>query len=180
MRSLATLFAGRRMHVTFAASLVALGASACAGGNPLAGTFRDPDAMTALPATLGGGDLGVDATLVLGDGASPATFSLHLVLSFEGLTDTIDLQGTYVDAGSDLTVELTGFEIDPASGNTARVAEDGSQCIVLQGFAGTEVCFPTPQTNGHVLAGDALEISIDQAIAGADVTQTHLMLVRAQ
>lgn len=180
MRSLTKLFTGTRTHLTLAASLVALGASACAGGDPLTGTWSDPDATTPLPAELGGGDLGVDATLVLDDSASPGTFDLHIALSFEGLTDTVDLQGTYVDAGSELTLEPSGFTIDPASGNTASVAEDGSQCIILQGFAGAGVCFPSPQTNPYVLAGDTLDVTIDQAIAGAAVSQTHLALTRAQ
>ena len=180
MRSLARLLAGTRLHVTLSLSLVALGASACAGDAGLAGTWRQSDATTRLPASLGGGDLGVDATLVLDDGTSPGTFDLHLALSFEGLTDTVDLQGTYVEAGAELTLEPAGFTIDSASGNTQRVAEDGSQCIVLQGFAGTEVCFSSPQTNGYVLAGDALEITIDQAIAGDAVSQTHLILTRQQ
>src|SRR5690242_6396396 len=81
-------------------ALLAFAASAC-DGHPLDGTWRQPDGTTKLPDAIGGGDLNVDATLVLDDEASPRTFELGLKLEFEGLTDTVEAHGTYVSEDKD-------------------------------------------------------------------------------
>ncbi|RLB45832.1 MAG: hypothetical protein DRJ42_29080 [Deltaproteobacteria bacterium] len=159
-------------------ALFSLTASACTGADSMGGTWTDSFATTRLPAHIGGGILNVDATLVLDADVAPATFELTLALETDGLADTIIVEGTYVDNGPDLTLTATGFVIDPASGNAANVAEDGSQCVLMQGFGGAGVCFPAPQTNDYVLVGDSLEITINQAIAGADANETFLSLTR--
>lgn len=148
-------------------------ASAC--GDPLAGTWRQPDATTTLP---DGSTLDVDATLVLDGAASPPAFDLHLDLSTMGLSDVIDARGTYEDGGENIALTFTGFTVDSASGNTTRVSDQGAQCITLQGFGGPEVCFPVPQTNAYVLEGDTLSMTIEQAIIVPEVTETHLALRR--
>lgn len=160
--------------------LVSLGAlaSACAGDHPLTGTWRQPHGVTALPPSLGGDLLDVDATLILDGRAMPSTFDLDLALSYQTLADTVHARGTYVASGSELTLTFTEFVIDPTSGNTSSVAADGAQCIVLQGFAGSGVCFPSPQGHAYVLDGDTLSIVLDDAIAGAAVSQTNLTLTR--
>jgi hypothetical protein len=173
MKSLAT----HKVHALSALVLVfGLAASAC-NGQSLEGTWHEPDGTTKLPDAVGGGDLNVDATLVLDDSASPKAFELDLSLEFEGLNDTIDARGTYAIDGSNLTLTFTEFVIDPASGNSSEVAEDGSQCIYLMGFTGAPVCFPSPQTNPYVLDED-LTITIEQSIAGDAVSQTELTMTR--
>ncbi|MBW2462765.1 MAG: hypothetical protein JRH11_14030, partial [Deltaproteobacteria bacterium] len=157
----------------------ALTTSACTGADAMGGAWTDPDATTRMPAHLGGGILNVDATLILDADVAPATFDLNLNLETEGLTDSIVVQGTYVDNGPDLTLTVTGFAIDPTSGNTADVAEDGSQCVYMEGFGGAGVCFPVPQTKAYALAGDSFDITIVQAIAGADASLTQLNLSRS-
>lgn len=155
-------------------------ASACGSGDPLTGTWRQPDATTRLPAEYGGGDLAVDATLTFDGEAATPTFEMHLDLALEGLTDVVDAHGTYEDLGDELELTFEGFTIDPASGNTPRVADDGSQCITLMGFGGAEVCFPAVQTNPRAIGGETLTMTIDQAIAPAALTETQLSLSRVQ
>jgi hypothetical protein len=175
MKSLAT----HKVHASSALVLVlGLAASAC-NGQSLDGSWHQPDGTTKLPDAVGGGDLNVDATLVLDESASPRTFELDLALEFEGLTDAIDARGTYATDGSDLTLTFSEFVIDPASGNTSEVAEDGSHCIYLMGFTGAPVCFPSPQSNPYVLE-DTLAITIEQSIAGDAVSQTELTMTRSQ
>lgn len=154
--------------------------SACAGGDPLSGEWHQPDGTTRLPAEYGGGDLAVDATLTFDGEAPTPAFEMHLELALEALTDVVDAHGTYEDRGSELELTFDGFTIDPASGNSARVADDGSQCITLMGFAGAEVCFPAVQANAHAIEGDTLTMTIDQAIAPAGLTETQLSLARVQ
>lgn len=168
------------IRVLVGAAVISMLASACASEDQLSGTWRDPDGTTQLPPDLGGGLLGVDATLELDGTVEPATFDLHLLLTLEGLSDTVDAYGTYEETGADLTLNFEGFTIDPASGNTTNVADDGSQCIVLQGFGGGAVCFPVPQTNGYTVASDTLTMIIDQAIAGAPVSETNLAFERVE
>ncbi len=178
MNSLANPIANpiARLAGLLAVSFTSLVVSACSGADPMTGSWVQPDATTPLPAAVGGGDLAIDATLDLD--ATAATFSLLMTLEASGLVDSIETGGTYVDDGTNLTLTFTGFVIDPASGNTANVAEDGSQCITLTGFAGTAVCFPVPQTNGYTIAGDSLTVVLDHTIAGAPVSQTTLSLTR--
>jgi len=88
------------------------------------------------------------------------------------------LAGTYVREGGGLTLTVTGFDIDPASGNTSSVAEDGSRCIVLQGFGEASVCFPTPQTHPWRVEGDSLTIILDNSILGT-AAPTTLTFTRA-
>lgn len=161
-------------------SILAAFAVSCAGPDPMTGTWHDADATTPLPAEYGGGLLNVDATLALDGDAAPSTFGLHLRLEYMGLSDVVDAQGTYEDDGSSVALTFTGFTIDPASGNTARVADDGSQCITQMGFGGAEVCFPVPQTASYALDGDALTLTVHQAIAPAELTDTQLTFTRVQ
>lgn len=145
----------------------------------MTGAWVQSDATTPLPAAVGGGDLDIDATLTLDGATSPATFHLLMTLEASGLADTIEAEGTYIDGGSDLTLTFTGFVIDPDSGNTTTIAEDGSQCVILQGFAGTPVCFRTPQTNAYSVGDDTLTVILDHEIAGAPESQTLLTLTRS-
>lgn len=168
------LTGGPRARAAVSIFLAGAFVSACAGDPPLTGTWRDADAMTELP---DGTPLSVDATLAMDEGEGESSFDLHLELELTdaGLRDAVDAHGTYERNGSNLTLTITGFDIDPASGNEAHVAEDGSQCIRMMGFGGAGVCFPTPQTNPYFL-GEELEITIDQSITEAPVNQTHLYL----
>jgi len=160
-------------------SLLGLLVCGCSGADPMTGSWVQPDGTTPLPSAVGGGDLDIDATLDLDGAASPATFSLLMTLEASGLADTIEAEGTYVDDGTSLTLTFTGFVIDPATGNTSTVADDGSQCVNLQGFANTPVCFRVPQTNNYTLAGDGLSIVLNHTIAGAPESETTLTLTRA-
>jgi hypothetical protein len=153
----------------------ALALSACASADPLDGTWRQPNGTTSLP---DGTPLSVDATLDLQSATS--TFDLDIVLAVGGLTDSIDARGAYIDGGDELTLRIDAITVTPESGNTAYVADDGSQCVVLMGFGGANVCFPTPQTNPYTLSGDTLAITIDQSITGAPVSETRLTLTRVQ
>jgi len=167
----------RAVTLSFSFTLLVLSSTlGCASGEPLTGTWTQPNATTQLPPSLGGGILNVNATLL---GSSPRAFDMTLALETLGLTDTIRLRGTYVQAGTDLTLELSGFVIDPASMNTSRVSATGEQCIVLMGFAGTEVCFPTPQTHPYSVSGNTLTMTLDHEIAGAATSQTHFALTRS-
>lgn len=179
MNALANTVAVRAMSIHLAISLLGLVASGCAGADPLTGVWTDPDATTQLPPELGGGLLDIDATLVLDGDVAPATFHLTMNLSALGLVDVIDTEGTYVDDGNDLTLTFNGFTIDPGSGNTSSVAENGDQCIILDGFAGTPVCFGVPQTNPYTLAGDNLTFEFRQGIAGNPPSLTILELTRS-
>jgi hypothetical protein len=170
-----TLFA-RFSRRSISIALVCALAAGCAGDHPLTGTWRQPNGSTMLPDTLGGGQLMVDATLTLDGRASPATFDLILNLAYMGLHDTIHAQGTYVASGSNLALTFTHFVIDPASGNVPSIV-DGMQCITLQGFAGTPVCFPTPQTHAYALT-DTLTITLQHTIGGSPVSTTTLTLER--
>jgi len=163
-------------NTTLFISLALSAAAGCSGGDALTGTWQDLEATTPLPAAVGGGLLEVDSTLVFDGGATPPTVDMHLDLAFEALADTVDVTGTYEDDGSALTLTFTDFTIDETSGNSAFVSEDGAPCINLQGFGGAPVCFPAPQSNVYVLNGATLSIVIDQAIAGAPVTETPLAL----
>lgn len=177
MRSRTTPNATR---VLFTAALIAAG---CASQDPLSATWRQPDATTRLPEILGGGTLELDATLELDGGASPATFELYLNLAtdFQGarLTDTIHAHGTYVDRGDQLVLSVTGFTIPSGSENTASTLEDGSQCIILLGFAGTGVCFAAPQTSDYTLSGDTLTMTLVHSIAGQPQSSTSFRFTRA-
>jgi len=180
MRALTSLGAVRRISTFLAAAVLGLAATACAGDDPMTGSWAQSDATTPLPMTLGGGDLAIDATMEMNGRVSPATFDLDMDLEALGLTDNMRLEGTYVDEGSDLTLTITGFVIDPASDNTARVRDDGSHCIVLSGFAGTEVCFRSPQTNPYTVGDQTLTIVLDHEIAGAPESQTTLALTPSE
>lgn len=122
-------------------------------------------------------DLSADATLVL---AEDGTFELDLALAVEalGLTDVMNVRGTYVAAGGMLTLEPTGYEIPEGSLNTTAAGPNGEPCIVLAGFLDTPVCLPAAQTRPYTLAGDALSITIEDNVAGIDGTM-DLDLTRA-
>ena len=157
------------------AALVLLGAG-CAGDDPLHGAWAQPAGSTELPG--GMGTLAVDATLTLDGRASPSTFALALALSFEPLADAFEARGTYERTDETLTLRFEEVVSAPEAGNPTRVGDDGAYCIGLGGFGGAEVCFPSPQTNAYRLGDDTLAITIEQAILGADVSQTHLTLAR--
>ena len=179
MYSSAKLVYGPKRDTFLAISFLGLLTSACAGGDPMTGTWTQPDATTTLPSSLGGGPLDIDATLELDGLVETPTFHLTMNLSHvSGLADTVVAEGTYVEDGDDLTLTFTNFVIDPASGNVADVAEDGSQCITLMGFGGTPVCFRTPQTNTYTL-GETLNMVLDHQIAGADEVQAVFTLNRS-
>ena len=162
------------------ASSFALLAVACGGGDPVTGTWNQPDGTITIPAALGGGSLDDNATLVFDDSVSPAAFTLTMDLSFQGLTDTLEAKGTYTNDGSNLTLTFTGFVIAPGSGDTSNVSPDGSQCVTMNALAGATVCFQTPQTDGYKIAGDTLTIAIDNQIVGADPAPTTLTLKRTK
>ncbi len=153
--------------------LAAVLAASCAGADPLDGTWRQTDAVVSLP---DGTPVDLDATVVLAGGS----FEMHLALSTMGLSDVIDAYGTYEDTGDELALTWGGFTIDPASGNEARVDENGRHCITQNGFGGAEVCFPSPQSSAYGLEGDALTLTIQEAIITQDVGQTELSLTREE
>ena len=158
------------------ASLVAL--MACGGGDPVYGTWNQPNGSIAIPVALGGGSLTDNATLVFDDSVSPPTFDLKMDLSYTGLTDTLEAHGTYTNGGSALTLDFTGFAIAAGSGDTTNVASDGSQCLTMTPLGGATVCFATPQTDNFQIANDTLTIAINNDIAGAAPSATTLTLAR--
>ncbi|MBK8254846.1 MAG: hypothetical protein IPK82_19575 [Polyangiaceae bacterium] len=156
---------------------LALAASAC-GGPSIDGTWHQEQGTTPLPDNICAGcDLNVKATLVADHDAK--TFTLNLDMAYTALSDTIDLKGSY-EIDGDLTFTIDGFTLPDGSENTTSVAEDGSQCIVLKGFAGTQVCFPTPQTNPFFLEGNVLTVTLDNSIGGADVSPTKLVMTQVE
>jgi len=171
MRSLATNFL-----VALTGLTLALGASGC--GPSMDGSWYQAKGTTPLPAKICGDNclLDVEATMELDEQAKE--FKLNLNMAYTALHDTIDTYGTFETSGSDMTLTFEGFTIGADSSNKASVAEDGSQCIVLKGFASTTVCFPSPQTHEYTLEGDTLTVTIDNTIAGADVSQTVLVMTR--
>lgn len=126
----------------------------------------------------GGGTLDDDVTLTFDDSVSPAKFDLKMDLSFQGVTDTLEAQGTYTSDGGSLTLDFSGFALANASGDTQNVASDGSQCVTLNALAGATVCFPTPQTDGFQIANDTLTLAINNEIVGAAPSPTTLTLKR--
>ena len=158
------LLIARSIRAPLALSLALL-TSACAAGDPTAGTWNQPDAVCPLPAFLGA-DLNVDATLVLDPDVEPPAFRLTMDLEAAGLVDLMVVEGTYTEDGTNLTLRSTGFVIEPPSTNTADIDVDGSQCITLAGFAGSRVCLPSPQTNAYTQAGAELQIALDYTVVG--------------
>ncbi len=164
-----------------AMALGALGAAACSGGSdPVNGTWNQPDGTIQIPTALGGGSLADNATLKFDDSVSPAAFDLTMDLSFQGLTDTLEAHGTYKNNGGSLSLDFTGFVIASGSGDSANVAQDGSQCVTLNAMAGATVCFPTPQTDNFQIDNDTLTIAINNQIVGAPVAPTTLTLKRVK
>jgi hypothetical protein len=166
----------KTISTAVAASLFAL--VACGGADPVSGTWNQPNGTIAIPIALGGGSLGDNATLVFNDSVSPPTFDLTMDLSYTGLTDTLEVHGTYTDSGGALTLDFTGFVISTGSGDTTDVASDGSQCLTMTPLAGATVCFATPQTDTYQIANDTLTIGINNDIAGAPASTTTLTLTR--
>lgn len=167
-----------RLHA--AIFILGLFATACADAS-ISGSWTQHDASTPLPDPIDPEHrpLNIDTTWELGGDTPPGDLTVTMDLEALGLTDAIELVGTYVANGSDLTLTFTGFVIDPASGNTSRVGEDGAQCIVLAGFAGTPVCFPTPQTHAYTTTGDTLTVTLDAEIAG-ELTQVNFTMASAE
>ena len=169
-----------RADVRPAIAILSLFAAACAG-DPTSGSWAQHDATTPLPDVLvPDTDLNIDATWELDGTVSPGSFTLTMNLEALTLTDTIQLEGTYDRAGTDLTLTITDFVIDPASGNASTLREeDGAQCIDLAGFAHTPVCFQTPQTNPYTVDGDTMTVTLDHEIAGV-ASQTFFTLARTE
>lgn len=158
---------------TLPLSLLCVAMLAGCASEPLEGRFAG---MTTTPLSdpLPPGDLQIDATLALD--ASTSAFDLDMDLEFMGLTDAIHLEGTYVAANGMLTLAPTGFDLT-GSENTASVREtDGAQCIVLQGFAGTPVCFDM-QSSTYTFEDDELAFTLTHEIAGGAGT-TEMPLAR--
>lgn len=154
----------RSIRTPLALSLALL-TSACAAGDPMAGTWNQPDAICPLPAFLDA-DLNVDATLVLDPDAEPPTFQLTMDLEAVGLVDIIVAEGTYTEDGTNLTLNPTDFVIDPMSGNEVVPGAGAEVCINLTGFANTVVCLPSPQTNAYTLSGGSLQFTLDYTVVG--------------
>lgn len=153
--------------------------AACSGSSdPVVGTWNEPNGTIQIPQALGGGSLDDAVTLTFDDTASPSKFDLKMALSFQGLTDTLDAQGTYTVKDGSVTFDFTGFAL--AAGDTSSVADDGSQCVTLNALAGATVCFTTPQTDAFQLSGDTLTLAIDNRIVGADAAPTTLTLTRGK
>jgi hypothetical protein len=169
------------MRNVLVASFFSLCAGACSGGgDPLHGTWNQPDGSIAIPAALGGGSLTNNATLVFNDSVSPATFDLKMLLAFNGLNDTLEARGTYTTTGSDVTLKFTGFVVLAETGDTTSVASDGSQCVTMNALAGATVCFATPQTVGYKIANNTLTIAINNQIVGAPAAPVTLTLTRSK
>jgi hypothetical protein len=174
-----------RIRDVITASSCGLLAAACGsgsggGGDPVNGTWTQPNGTVAIPAALGGGSLSDDATLSFDDAASPSAFDLTMALSFQGLTDTFDVHGTYTESGGNLTLDFAGFTIASGSSDTQAVGAGGSPCVTLTPLAGATVCFPTPQTDSYQIAGGTLTVSIENEIVGAPAAPTTLTLTRSQ
>lgn len=122
-------------------------------------------------------ELSADATLVLAD---DGTFELDMDLAVEalGLTDVMNVRGTYTAANGMLTLTPTGYVDGAGAAIAPVVGEDGAQCIVLAGFLDTPVCLPSPQTEAYTLVGEALTITVQDDVAGVDGTMVlHLTRV---
>jgi hypothetical protein len=159
----------QRIRLIVSTALV-VALTACTGstGPGIEGSFAGTG-VTPLQPPLPPGNLDIAAELRLDGDAG--TFALDMDLSSMGLMDAIELRGTYVASDGAITLLPTGFEIDPASGNTA----DGL-CITLAGFAETPVCFGEMQDGEYESASVALTLA--HQIAGAAGT-TSLTLSRA-
>jgi hypothetical protein len=149
-----------------ALALVALG---CAHDPELTGTYAGTG-RTPLPGELGlpeGAMLDVDATITF-DGATEGNFDLALGLAYvvdesSSLTDTIDLDGTFVAANGELTLEIAGIE--PGEGGAVIETDGTTRCVQLAGFGGTPVCFAREQSNAYSLDGAVLAITLEHVIA---------------
>lgn len=180
MNPQANLVRSRGAAVRVMIPLLGLLAAACATEDPVAGTWSQSDAVAILPPSVpvpDGTPLNIDANWQMDATAQPGTFTVGMDLEAIGLVDRIDVEGTYVAAGDELELTFTGFVLDPESINTTTTREDGTPCIVLMGFAGTEVCFPSPQTHAFATDGDTLSFTLDTVVAGdpmpADFTLTR-------
>lgn len=151
--------ARRSLVLALVLLLAGCGGDEAAFEGAFAGTGVTPLPSPPLPP----GDLDIDAELRLDGDAG--TFALDLDLSSMGLMDAVDLRGTYVAANGAITLSPTGFEIDPASGNTA----DGL-CITLQGFVQTVVCFADAHDGEY--ADGSVSLTLAHDIAGVAGTST--------
>lgn len=156
----------------------ALLTTACA--DPVVGgTWTQSDATTPLPDRIAEGEfLNIDATLDIDDLPATPTFTLSMDLEALGLTDRIVMNGTCTHENGQMVVDITGFEIDPASGNSAEVDEDGNQCITLVGFARTPVCFEATQTSDIELGNESFTWTLTHTIA-SDPGSTTFDFTRA-
>lgn len=162
------------------APMAAVLAAACGGGDAVHGTWSQPNGQITVPQALGGGTVQSANTLVFDDTVSPATFDLKMVLSFQGLSDTLEAKGTYKDNGGAVALDFTGFAVASGSGDVASIGNDGSQCITLTALAGAQVCFQTQQTDSYQLQSNVLTVGIVNEIVGGTMGPTTLTLNRAQ
>ena len=177
MNTLATDVAGRSALRPAILLLVTL-AAGCAADDPVSGTWEQSEATATLPDVVGGGTLYIDAAVQMHAEVEPSTFMFDLDLEERDLmlSDALTVEGTYVDDGASLELTFTGFAIDPASGNESWVDEDtGAHCIVLQGFAGTPVCLPSPQTSAYSADGASLGVTLDSVVAGEPMQITFAL-----
>jgi hypothetical protein len=156
----------QRIRLIVSTALV-VALTACTGstGPGIEGSFAGT-AVTPLPSPpLPEGNLDITAELRLDGDAG--TFALDMDLSSMGLMDRADLRGTYVASNGAITLLPTGFEIDPASGNTAE-----GLCITLAGFAETPVCFDEMQDGEYQDASVTLTLARDIAAVPDTTTLT--------
>jgi hypothetical protein len=152
----------------------------CGGGDPVSGTWNQPDGTIDIPQALGGGTVSSNNTLVFDDTASPSTFTLKMDLAFANLTDTLQAHGTYAVDGQNVTLTFTGFDVPQGSSDAASVGDGGSQCITLAALAGATVCFQAQQTQSYTIQNDVLTVAITNEIVGGAMGPTTLTLKRTK
>lgn len=144
--------------VPFVSLVLALAACSAGTGPAIEGSFAG-SAVTPLPAPpLPEGDLQIEASLVLDGDAG--TFELDMDLAALGLTDEMNVRGTYVAANGSITLMPTGYQIPADSPNT----QDGL-CITLVGFAETVVCLPEMESGEYT---DSISLTLEHEIADVE------------
>ena len=144
-----------------------LSAAAGCGAPPLDGTFNGAG-ETPLPALIAmppDNMLQIEAVFDLDE--ATGHFTLAMDLEFMGLMDDVTVDGDYVAENGELTLEPTA--LTGSTGMTSVV--EGVQCITLERFAGTPVCFP-PSSHPFTDTDGALAFTFDHLIAGEAGTTT--------
>jgi hypothetical protein len=153
---------------------------ACGSGDPVNGTWNQPNGSISIPQALGGGTVASNNTLVFDDSVSPASFKLTMDLSFMGLTDTLEAHGTYSDQNNAVAFQFTGFDIPAGSMDSAAVDSSGNQCVTLNQLAGAVVCFQAQQSDSYQVSNETLTIGIVNEIVGGPMGPTTLTLTKSQ